>query len=1051
MRKKIIFSLFFLLFLAWPNPKNIFADPPAGTQFFEAENMQNDGTSWYSFDEAKALGRKVLYGYKSNPGQAQKTIDIPSDATYRVWVRHSDCLYDTLRGPFKLSVFQNDENKGEDVFDETNHPDRGSGYCVFVWDYVEVNLSAGSADIIVSKDTGASSVTRKLDCFVVADDLLYQPKVHDFVEPLYVKVKMGPTHPEPSAVHVFGQQTPDEEVTSTYIPHTNFTKNGIFYNPYGGLTATNYMAAGEESPWWNMTPFLGFSPDNSHIYFYATKHYDDKLATSDYTLFFSTTPSDDGIFKTSHRSGKGAGTYIDINLLYKEKIKTDYDYSSEARAVADSLEIHGDRAEKFSLTTSLGLDLDNTDETVVDNELVILSKLGFNGLPKFPQDVLDRGFVKPFSGWILPGDKCDPKETTMHGVLDPVISKVSAGNVQNKLSYFKLLEEPGGPSFDDIISKDVCNDDFDDYLQDKDLSPSDLGKSSWSEVVPSKDKQNEPKLYYQTALFRNQKMVDFTKVGNDIVQDSLPGAKTIGNFSDLVAYNGNPMSGGIDMFEMHKQGALTYGWTEDWINSGLTRQVGGYEADFLRAAAGGQFGMYNIVSGRKPKDVAAKSVNMIGHGATTLDFSTYGPIYTYSLGISNSYDLFPAISSLNYAVGSFEDYIIGSSVPKSKIALLYTPTTDIWRMQTGTTGGLWEEAVNIFGKERMHLYLILRHLGYSVDIITEDDVTSGKLAGYQMLVLEGSHLKQETASQLTSWVQGGGWLYLGAGSGMYDEDNQSLGLDSQLGIERNNFNYVNIPVAYDNSLVYQNNLDTVSFGGNNLESICATQKVSSTPSGAEIKATFSDGSPAFLNWPLGGGKVIFSGFFPGLAYAKSGAQSKATADAAGGRSTYNPPSYSGKYRDLLQGVLQNLSYKPLAETDNYLVEANILESDKGLLVTLSNWGEGDVDNLHVKIRTANRYKQPSSAVKDIESFQQEGSEINMTLDVDDFEMIKLPLESVALAADLNLDDTVNALDFDILKSDFLKLTANLANPKSDIDGDGQATIKDVGIMMSGWK
>jgi hypothetical protein len=54
-------------------------------------------------------------------------------------------------------------------------------------------------------------------------------------------------------------------------------------------------------------------------------------------------------------------------------------------------------------------------------------------------------------------------------------------------------------------------------------------------------------------------------------------------------------------------------------------------------------------------------------------------------------------------------------------------------------------------------------------------------------------------------------------------------------------------------------------------------------------------------------------------------------------------------------------------------------------------------------------------------------------------------------ADLNADSKIDLTDLGILKTDFLKLTATLANPKSDINGDGQATIKDVGIMMSQWK
>ena len=52
--------------------------------------------------------------------------------------------------------------------------------------------------------------------------------------------------------------------------------------------------------------------------------------------------------------------------------------------------------------------------------------------------------------------------------------------------------------------------------------------------------------------------------------------------------------------------------------------------------------------------------------------------------------------------------------------------------------------------------------------------------------------------------------------------------------------------------------------------------------------------------------------------------------------------------------------------------------------------------------------------------------------------------------DLNQDTKVDSLDLDILKTDFLKLAADLSNPLSDINGDGRVTVKDVGIMMSNW-
>jgi hypothetical protein len=54
-------------------------------------------------------------------------------------------------------------------------------------------------------------------------------------------------------------------------------------------------------------------------------------------------------------------------------------------------------------------------------------------------------------------------------------------------------------------------------------------------------------------------------------------------------------------------------------------------------------------------------------------------------------------------------------------------------------------------------------------------------------------------------------------------------------------------------------------------------------------------------------------------------------------------------------------------------------------------------------------------------------------------------------ADINEDSKVDSADLDILKTDFLKLTANLTNSRSDINLDGQCTARDLGILMSGWK
>lgn len=54
------------------------------------------------------------------------------------------------------------------------------------------------------------------------------------------------------------------------------------------------------------------------------------------------------------------------------------------------------------------------------------------------------------------------------------------------------------------------------------------------------------------------------------------------------------------------------------------------------------------------------------------------------------------------------------------------------------------------------------------------------------------------------------------------------------------------------------------------------------------------------------------------------------------------------------------------------------------------------------------------------------------------------------SGDLNQDTKIDILDLNILKTDFFKLTPDLANPHSDIDGDGIVSAKDAGILLGSW-
>jgi len=74
--------------------------------------------------------------------------------------------------------------------------------------------------------------------------------------------------------------------------------------------------------------------------------------------------------------------------------------------------------------------------------------------------------------------------------------------------------------------------------------------------------------------------------------------------------------------------------------------------------------------------------------------------------------------------------------------------------------------------ERKAVYDALRHAGYPVDIITEEDIQEGRLKPYQALYVFGQHLEDKTLNVVDQWVKDGGVLVATGGGGLSDQFDQ---------------------------------------------------------------------------------------------------------------------------------------------------------------------------------------------------------------------------------------------------------------------------------------
>ena len=342
-----------------------------------------------------------------------------------------------------------------------------------------------------------------------------------------------------------------------------------------------------------------------------------------------------------------------------------------------------------------------------------------------------------------------------------------------------------------------------------------------------------------------------------------------------------------------------------------------------------------------------RGMTFIGREGRMIYWYNYGPKYGGKISSIFSHKNFlkERVGRFSRIVARAEDVVYNAEwAYPAEVAIVWPLTTAVHDRRGPALG------------DSMGIWLALTHAHIPVDPLDEGFLLSEDLSQYKVIYISGAGLRRDVSQRLAEWVRGGGTLYSGGGSMRYDEGRRPLdAIRNLMGLQER------MPLQAGEGVSVKGGGE---FGSFELISQYEPLKPSK---GAEILATFEDGSPALIRNRHGRGQAITCAFMPGREY----------------RVPLNKPNEDGSMNmedtvDDSRGAYITAHLQshvaPVVDTGKACVEGNLLrhpESGK-LAVTLTNWAYHQPDaktrlseiewkNLELTIRTAKPIKRVVSA------------------------------------------------------------------------------------------
>ena len=529
-----------------------------------------------------------------------------------------------------------------------------------------------------------------------------------------------------------------------------------------------------------------------------------------------------------------------------------------------------------------------------------------------------------------------------------------------RLPYLLTISLGDEVGLEEYIPEEGREERFREYLRGKDLSPGDVGAGTWDEVqlgLPRAARDN-PALYYETQEF-------LASYGLASLHERTDRIRRLFGDDILIGANFSPhpflwphVHQWVDTF---RRGGANLPWTEDylWQIPIASSQMAAWLVDAFRAAGRDLTIRFYVMPHSDNNDTDFRLIHyaVLGHGAKQIDHFILGPQHFATENYVDWRDLsrYRETHDIIREVGRVDDLLYAGRVRPAKAALLLSNTTDVWEQ------ALSEDRYNIvddnpnsnaYNFERQATWLALRHAQSPVDLVTEDDLVGGALANYKVLYLAGDHLRRDAARALAEWVRGGGVLFSCAGGGLWDEYNRPLDtLYPVFGISDQKLDKRDLHLRPKMEVPRLRPLDTMRIAGAGLPSFSMEAlafKQALAPAGAETLGTFADHSPAILLNHYGAGQAILVGTLPGIAYLKSAIPVRPM--DRGDFAHFLPTAFSPQIRALFDLPLRLARVTKPVECSEPLVDAGLVESDRGIVIPLANFTGKPIKRLRITLR-----------------------------------------------------------------------------------------------------
>ena len=359
----------------------------------------------------------------------------------------------------------------------------------------------------------------------------------------------------------------------------------------------------------------------------------------------------------------------------------------------------------------------------------------------------------------------------------------------------------------------------------------------------------------------------------------------------------------------------------------------------------------------------------IAHGIKFFDLFSFVPSYSgytcdYVDGDGGAYtNVRRALNEL----GTFEDIVQQGTAQAqgAAVAVLASESSNYWLRNAGTQGAATRT-----------LYIALKHGGFPVDFVIEQDCTAGNLKYYSALFVVAAQVSEVATTAITAWANSGGIVIATAGAFSLNEYNLTSTSAQAL---LHPVNQTALFVGHDNTcsggvqdhrcrgtrvqlskqdLAFVSQIDRVFVSDGSAPErstgvygekamISVVDDNTST-----VEGTFGDGSIAVLNITRGKGTVWFAAFHPGLSYFRTALPDTEPPCKGSTDDSYNhwiPTNFDLTAANIIWAPLLNIPGARPVTTNPSLVEAGIVTSVavQGTVIPLINWSGDTVETLIV--------------------------------------------------------------------------------------------------------